>query len=174
MPASEPTLRRLDDPSAGDIDQLAALLVAVVEGGASVSFMSPMTHARAAAFWHAIAKDVARGARVLHVAEQGGAIVGTVQLILEQPENQPHRADVAKMLVRPGARRQGIGEALMRAAEQSARDRGKSVLVLDTASDGAERLYARCGWTRVGVVPDYALLPQGGLCDTVFFCRRLG
>ena len=174
MPLSKTTIRRLDDPSARDIDQLAALLVEVVEGGASVSFMSPLTHERAAAFWHGVAKDVARGARVLHVAEIDGQIVGTVQLILEQPENQPHRADVAKMLVRPSARRQGIGEALMRAAEESARAHGRTVLVLDTASDSAERLYARCGWTRVGVVPDYALLPQGGLCDTVFIHRRLG
>ena len=102
------------------------------------------------------------------------AIVGTVQLVLEQPENQPHRADVAKMMVANRARRQGIGAALMQAAEQEAKARGKTLLVLDTASADAERLYARLGWQRCGTVPGYALLPQGGPCDTTYFYRVLG
>jgi len=100
-------------------------------------------------------------------------VIGTVQLILHQPENQPHRADLSKMLVHRRARRRGVGAALLRAAEGAARECGKSLLVLDTASDDAERLYARLGWQRSGVIPGYALLPHGGLCDTTFFYRIL-
>jgi GNAT superfamily N-acetyltransferase len=117
---------------------------------------------------------VARGERALLIAEDGAGIVGTVQLVLAQPDNQPHRADLSKMLVLRRARCQGWGEALMQAAEQMARECGKSLLVLDTASEAAERLYARLGWQRVGVIPGYALLPQGGLCATTFFYRDLG
>ena len=97
-----------------------------------------------------------------------------MQLVLEQPENQPHRADLAKMLVHRRARRRGLGEALMRAAEDVARQCAKSLLVLDTASGDAERLYARSGWQRVGAIPGYALLPHGGLCATSYFYRVLG
>ena len=107
------------------------------------------------------------------VAEDGRGIVGTVQLVLEQPENQPHRADLSKMLVHRRARRHGIGAALMVAAEHWARELVKSLLVLDTASGDAERLYARLGWQSCGVIPGYALLPQGGLCDTHYFYRTL-
>jgi GNAT superfamily N-acetyltransferase len=100
--------------------------------------------------------------------------VGTVQLVLDQPENQPHRADLAKMLVHRRARREGLGAQLMRAAEVLAQDCGKTLLVLDTVTGGdAERLYARLGWQRVGVIPDYALWPRGGLCATTYFYRRL-
>jgi GNAT superfamily N-acetyltransferase len=115
----------------------------------------------------------ARGERALLVAEDAAGIVGTVQLVLAQPENQPHRADLAKMLVHRRARHQGVGAALLAAAEQTARDCRKTLLVLDTASTEAERLYARAGWQRCGVVPGYALLPQGGLCATTFFYREL-
>jgi GNAT superfamily N-acetyltransferase len=109
------------------------------------------------------------------VAEDGaGRVVGTVQLVLGQPDNQPHRADLSKMLVHRSARRLGAGAALMQAAERVARESGKTLLVLDTASAEAERLYERHGWVRCGHVPGYALLPQGGLCDTVFFYRELG
>jgi ribosomal protein S18 acetylase RimI-like enzyme len=101
-------------------------------------------------------------------------VCGTVQLVLDQPENQPHRAELAKLLVHRRARRHGLGEALMRAAETAARECGKSLLVLDTASEEAERLYERLGWVRVGAVPGYALLPQGGLCGTTFYYRDLG
>jgi len=100
-------------------------------------------------------------------------VIGTVQLILDQPENQPHRADLSKMLVHRRARRRGVGAALLRAAEDAARECGRSLLVLDTASDDAERLYARLGWQRCGVIPGYALLPHGGLCDSTFFYRIL-
>ncbi len=155
------------------IRALAELLVDCVEGGASVSFLSPLSLDKAAAFWSRVAAATARGERALLVAEEAGGIIGTVQLILDLPENQPHRADLSKMLVHNRARRQGVAAAMLRAAEELARELGKSLLVLDTASAVAARLYARLGWERVGIVPDYALLPGGGLCDTTFFYRRL-
>ena len=116
---------------------------------------------------------MAVGERALLVAEDVTGIVGTVSLILDLPENQPHRAELSKMIVHRRARRRGVGAALLRAAEDTARDCGRSLLVLDTASGDAERLYARQGWVRVGVVPDFALLPDGDLCATTFFYRRL-
>jgi GNAT superfamily N-acetyltransferase len=149
------------------------VLLDCVEGGASVSFMQPMGRERALAFWRDVAAGVERGERALLVAEDAQGVVGTVQLVLAQPENQPHRADVAKMLVHRRARRLGLGEQLMHAAEDIARESGKTLLVLDTASADAERLYARAGWVRCGVIPGFALLPQGGLCDTTIFYRRL-
>jgi GNAT superfamily N-acetyltransferase len=121
-----------------------------------------------------VGEGVARGERALLVAEDAQGIVGTVQLVLDQPENQPHRAEVSKMLVHRRARRQGIGALLMQAAEQLAREHRKTLLVLDTSSPEAERLYARMGWTRVGVIPGYALLPGGEPCDTTYFYRALG
>jgi GNAT superfamily N-acetyltransferase len=136
--------------------------------------MAPLSHDRAAAYWRGVAAGVGAGERRLLVAEDGEGILGTVQLVLAQPENQPHRADVSKMLVHRRARRRGVGEALMRAVEAAALRAGKTLLVLDTASDAAERLYERCGWTRVGTIPGYALLPQGEPCDTVYFYKRLG
>ena len=148
-------------------------MVDVVEGGASIGFMLPIDATRAAAFWRRVAAGVDGGERVLFVADDGDGIVGTVQLVVEQPENQPHRADVAKMMVAHRARRRGIGAALMKAAEQEAKARAKTLLVLDTASADAERLYARLGWQRCGTVPGYALLPQGGPCDTTYFYRVL-
>jgi GNAT superfamily N-acetyltransferase len=169
-----PAIRRLQQLSPADIDGLAQVLVDCVEGGASVSFMHPLTLPRARAFWQQVADDVARGERALLVAEDAAGIAGTVQLVLAQPENQPHRADLAKMLVHRRARQQGAGAALLAAAEQLARDCGKTLLVLDTASAEAERLYGRAGWQRCGTVPGYALLPHGGLCATIFFYRELG
>jgi GNAT superfamily N-acetyltransferase len=153
--------------------ELAHLLIDCVQGGASVSFMSPLSLDKASAFWRRVAQATARGERALLVAQDSGGVIGTVQLILDLPENQPHRADLSKMLVHRRARRQGVGAAMLRAAEELARELGKSLLVLDTASAEAERLYARLGWERVGAVPDYALLPEGGLCATTFFYRRL-
>ncbi|MDM0072568.1 GNAT family N-acetyltransferase [Variovorax sp. J31P207] len=166
-------IRRLQTVSEAQLRALSDLLIDCVEGGASVSFMDPLPPARATAFWREVAEGVARGERALLIAEDDAGIVGTVQLVLAQPDNQPHRADLSKMLVLRRARCRGWGEALMQAAEQMARDCGKSLLVLDTASEGAERLYARLGWQRVGVIPGYALLPQGGLCATTFFYREL-
>ena len=167
------SIRRLEAVTDGELQSLAGLLIDCVEGGASVSFMHPLPLARALVFWRGVADSAARGERALLVAEDGVGIVGTVQVLLDQPENQPHRADVAKMLVHRRARRQGLGEALMQAAEQVARECSKTLLVLDTASDDAERLYTRLGWQRCGVIPGYALLPQGGLCDTTYFYRLL-
>jgi ribosomal protein S18 acetylase RimI-like enzyme len=166
-------IRRLTNVIDAQIHDLALLLIDCVEGGASVSFMSPLPLAKAEAFWHRVAEHVAREACALIVAEDATGIVGTVQIILDQPENQPHRADIAKLLVHRRARRQGIGEAMMREAERVAGDCGKSLLVLDTASGDAERLYVRMGWQLVGVVPEYALWPRGGLCDTSFYYRKL-
>jgi len=155
------------------LQALADVLVDCVEGGASVSFMLPLTRDKALAFWRKVADGAARGERVLLVAEDADGIVGTVQVILEQPENQPHRADVAKMLVHRRARRRGVGEALMRAAESEAAREGKTLLVLDTADDTAARLYTRVGWQRAGTIPRYALLPAGGECATTYFYRSL-
>jgi GNAT superfamily N-acetyltransferase len=154
---------------------LAELLIDCVEGGASVSFMWPLPRERAEAFWRGVARGVAAGERILLVAkeEATGELLGTVQLVLAQPENQPHRADLAKMLVRRRARQQGIGAGLLRAAEVAAVRAGKTLLVLDTASDGAERLYARGGWVRVGIVPGYALLPDGRPCATTYYYKAL-
>jgi len=173
MSAAPWALRRLHAVDDAQIDGLADVLIDCVEGGASVSFMHPLSHERAVAFWRHVAEGVASGARALMVAEDAHGVCGTVQLVLEQPENQPHRADLSKMLVHRRARRQGIGAALMLAAESAARDCGKTLLVLDTASDDAERLYERQGWVRVGVIPGYALLPHGGLCQTTVYYRNL-
>jgi len=166
-------IKRLTSVSNAQIRALADLLIDCVEGGASVSFMSPLSIEKAAGFWRRVAAATARGERALLVAEDENGIVGTAQLILDLPENQPHRADLSKMLVHRRARRRGVGAAVLRGVEELARELGKSVLVLDTASPDAERLYARLGWVRVGVVPDYALLPHGGFCATTFFYRRL-
>ena len=156
------------------IDALAEVLMDCVEGGASVSFMQPLTRERATAFWRKVADGVRAGQRALLVAEDDQGVCGTVQLIFDLPENQPHRADLAKMLVHRRARRKGLGAALMRAAEQTARDCGKTLLVLDAVTDGdAARLYAKLGWVRVGDIPNYALYPQGGYCSTTYFYRNL-
>jgi GNAT superfamily N-acetyltransferase len=136
--------------------------------------MDPLSRPAALAFWRRVADDVERGVRALVVAEDATGIIGTVQLGLDLPENQPHRADLSKMLVHRRARRRGVGARLLHAAEQVAREHGRSLLVLDTASDSAERLYERAGWIRVGVVPGFALMPDGAPCDTTFFYRRLG
>lgn len=166
-------VRRLDTVSDAEIDGLADVLIDVVEGGASVSFMHPFTRDKALAFWRGVARGVAAGERVIVVAEDELGICGTAQLILALPENQPHRADLAKMLVHRRARRRGIGAAVLHAAEDAARELGKTLLVLDTASQDAERLYERAGWIKVGVIPDYALMPDGAFCDTVVYYRRL-
>lgn len=163
------------------VESLADVLVDCVEGGASVSFMLPLTRARATAFWRKVAEGVARGERVLLVArrqaagdEGDGDIVGTVQLILDLPENQPHRADVAKMLVHRSARRQGVAQQLMAAIDDIARANGRHVLVLDTVTGGdAERLYQRGGWQRAGDVPKFALMPDGDFCATTFYYKHL-
>ena len=166
-----------------DDEALTDVLLDCVEGGASVSFMSPLPREKALAFWQSVLAAAERGERVVLVAEEGadpvaatgGEVIGTVQVVLSTPDNQPHRGDVAKMLVHRRARRRGVGARLMRAAEESAREAGRTLLVLDTVTGGdAERLYAGLGWQRVGVIPGYALFPEGGLCDTTVFYRLLG
>jgi len=174
QPSDGVMIRRLATLEETDVAQLAAVLIDCVEGGASVSFMHPLDSARAAEYWRLQADDVRRGARVLFVASDTSGIVGTVQVVSAWPENQPHRADVEKMLVHRRARGRGIGSALMRAAEEAARACGKTLLVLDTATGSeAERFYQRLGWMSAGTVPDYALWPRGGFCDATFYYRKL-
>ena len=169
-----PSIRRLHEVGPAEVDGLVEVLVDCVEGGASVGFMLPLPRERARAFWSGIAEAVGRGERALLVAEDEDGICGTVQLVLAQPDNQPHRADLSKMLVHSRARRRGLGEALMRAAEAMALDCDKSLLVLDAVTDGdAHRLYSRLGWQKVGDVPDFALWPEGGYCSTTYFYRSL-
>lgn len=172
-PYSIQQLHRLDNSD--DIAALCEVLIDCVEGGASVSFMQPLSLAKAEAFWRGVANALALGERALLVArDTAGQIVGTVQVVLGQPENQPHRGDISKLLVHRLARCHGLGAALMLAAEQSAKAAGKSVLVLDTATGGgAEALYQRMGWQRCGSIPDYALWPNGGLCATSIYYKSL-
>jgi GNAT superfamily N-acetyltransferase len=134
-----------------------------------------MTRAKAEAFWRDAGEGVARADRVLLAAyDEAGAIVGTVQVVFAPQENQPHRGDLAKMLVHRRARRRGVGAALLAAAEQHAQRAGRTLLVLDTASADAERLYARAGWRRVGTIPGYALMPDGPSCATTLYFKALG
>jgi GNAT superfamily N-acetyltransferase len=169
------TLRRLDTVTDAEIDALSTVLIDCVEGGSSVSFMHPLTRDRADGFWRQVARDVVTGARALLVAEDDQGICGTVQLVLDVPENQPHRAELVKMLVHRRMRRRGLGEALMKSAEAMALDCGRTLLVLDAVTgDAGERLYTRLAWTRVGVIPRYALMPDGAFCATTFFYKDLG
>jgi GNAT superfamily N-acetyltransferase len=175
MTTSACSVRRLKALDESQIKALADVLIDCVEGGASVSFMHPLTRDRAMAFWQHVAQGVASGDRAVLVAEDSLGLCGTVQLVLDQPENQPHRADLVKMLVHRRARRRGLGEMLMRAAEITARECGKTLLVLDAVTGGdASRLYQRLGWVRVGDIPGFALYPRGGLCGTTFYYRSLG
>ncbi|MCA1245278.1 GNAT family N-acetyltransferase [Massilia sp. MS-15] len=170
------TVRRLGSrEAAAAVEALTDVLVDCVEGGASVGFMLPLARDRALGFWRGVADAVARGERALLVAEDGaGRIAGTVQLLMALPDNQPHRADVAKMLVHRRARRAGVGQRLLAALDAVAREEGRTVLVLDTVTGGdAERLYARAGWQRAGVVPKFALMPDGTFCATSFFYKHL-
>lgn len=169
-------VRRLSaSEAAASVEALADVLLDCVEGGASVSFMWPLPREKAVAFWRGVAAGVAREERVLLVAEDGeGQLIGTVQLVLAMPDNQPHRGDVAKMLVHRKARRRGVAQRLMEAIDDEARKEGKTVLVLDTVTGSdAERLYARAGWQRVGEIPKYALLPTGEFCGTTVFYKHL-
>src|SRR3954452_13907321 len=171
---SHPEILVLDAAAAKDaIDELADVLVDCVQGGASVSFMLPFGREDAARYFDKVTASIARGETVLVAAKLDGRIVGTVQLGLDMPPNQPHRADIKKLLVHRAARNRGVGAMLMARAEAEAKARGRTLLVLDTASGEAERLYVRTGWQRVGVVPDYAMWPRGGFCATVFFWKKV-
>jgi GNAT superfamily N-acetyltransferase len=168
-------VRRLTVSDAREnLDGLAEVLADCVAGGASVSFMAPFSHAEAAAFFSKLLPEIERGDRILLAAFADSKLVGTVQIILATPPNQPHRADVAKMLVHRSARHQGIANRLMLAVEEHSRATGKTLLVLDTVTGGdAERLYERLGWSKVGVIPNYALYPDGRWCDTTIFYKQL-
>ena len=156
------------------LDALASVLADCVAGGASVSYLAPFSQADARAEFVEFAAEVEHGRRLLLAAFAGGALVGTVQVILALPPNQPHRAEIAKLLVHRSARRRGIAQLLMEHAEAEARAEGKTLLVLDTVTgDSAERLYERRGWARVGVIPGYALYPDGRPCDTTVFWKTL-
>ncbi|HHT2817755.1 TPA: N-acetyltransferase family protein [Klebsiella quasipneumoniae] len=154
---------------------LSDILASCVNGGASVSFMLPFSQQTATTFWQHVANSVAAGERIVLAAlDAEERPVGTVQLITSQPENQSHRADVAKLLVHQNARRLGIANALMAELEQTARRVGKTVLVLDTATgSGAEPFYVRCGWEKVGEIPRYALMPDGAMTATSLFYKFL-
>lgn len=169
-------IRSLETMSDREVHGLSDVLIDCVEGGASVSFMLPMLREKAEAYWRGTSASVASGKRVVVAAEdEAGRIVGTVSVLMDQPENQPHRADVAKMLVHRRMRRQGVGASLLAAAERSAHRAGKTLLVLDTVTGGdGERLYARFGWQRCGEIPNYALWPNGTPCATTIYFKFLG
>jgi GNAT superfamily N-acetyltransferase len=167
-------IRRLETVGDAQIGELAELLIDCIDGDAGVSFLHPLAPDKAQAFWRSVAEGVAADERAVLVAEDDTGIVGTVQLVLAQPENQPHRADLSKMLVHRRGRRQGLGAALLEAAEQTARECGKTLLVLDTnTGSDAERLYTRMGWVRVGEIPDFSVQPRGGLRATTVFYKQL-
>ncbi len=176
MAAAEPIeIRRLAGAELqAQVDSLATVLADCVAGGASVSYLEPFSHEQARAELAAMAAEVELGRRLLLAAFVGGEVVGTVQVILALPPNQPHRGEIAKLLVRRSARKRGVARLLMEQAESAARTEGKTLLVLDTVTgDDAERLYDRLGWTRVGVIPGYALYPDGRPCDTTVFWKAL-
>ena len=169
-----PLVRRLTSLDGRAIEGLADVLMDCVAGGASIGFMQSLTRERALEFWSGVARGVAAGQRTILVAEDERGICGTVQLVLDLPDNQPHRADLVKMLVHRRARRRGLGEALMRGAEAAALECGRNLLVLDAVTGGdAARLYERLGWIRVGDVPGFALYPDGRVCGTTYYYRKL-
>lgn len=168
-------IRRLTDAEGWkSVGALADVLVDCVEGGASVSFMAPFSKTDAEAFFEQVMRDVENGDCILLAAYARGKLVGTVQVAFPWPPNQRHRADVAKLLVARSFRGQGIAKLLMQQAEVHARAAGKSLLVLDTATgDAAEKLYEGLGWKKVGIIPKYALYPDGRWCDTTVFYKNL-
>ena len=168
-------IRRLDPAEAREhLDALATVLADCVGGGASVGYMAPFSHAEARAAFEGFVRDAEQGRRIIFGALVDGDLVGTAQLVVAVPPNQPHRADVARVLVHRSARRRGIAQRLMEQLEREARAEGKTLLVLDAVTDGdAARLYARLGWNTVGVIPNYALFPDGRPCDTTVFWKSI-
>ncbi len=169
-------IRELDGAEAlARVDELAEVLRDCVEGGASVGFMLPLAEGRPQAFWRKVAAGVAAGERHLFVAEDdAGRVCGTLSLVVDMPDNQPHRADVSKMLVHRRARRQGVAERLLFELEARARALGRTTLVLDTVTGSdASRVYERLGWQKAGDIPNYALMPDGPLCSTSYYCKLL-
>jgi GNAT superfamily N-acetyltransferase len=172
---SEVEIRRLTPAEArAELDALAGVLEDCVAGGASVSYLAPFPHEQARSAFEGFVAEAEQGRRLILAAFAEGELVGTVQVILAVPPNQPHRGEIAKLLVHRVARRRGIAQLLMEAAEAEAHAEGKTLLVLDTVTgDGAERLYERLGWNRVGVIPGYALYPDGRPCDTTVFWKSV-
>jgi ribosomal protein S18 acetylase RimI-like enzyme len=176
VPASDPIeVRRLGSAELHEqLDALAGVLADCVAGGASVSYMAPFSHEDARAAFTGFVAEADQGRRLILGAFADGRLVGTVQVILTLPPNQPHRGEIAKLLVHRSARRRGIAELLMAQAETEARAEGRTLLVLDAVTDGdAARLYERLGWTKVGVIPGYALFPDGRPCDTTYFWKGI-
>ncbi len=165
MLSAEPDTRKM----------LSDMLIDVVAQGGSVSFMHPLSAAAAESFWSAALAAAERGERVILGAWDGASLIGTVTLLLDCPPNQPHRAEIAKLMTRPGHRGRGAAAALMRAAEAIAVEHGRTLLVLDTATEGGARaLYEGLGFTLTGEIPDYALKPHGGLTGTLIYWKRIG
>jgi GNAT superfamily N-acetyltransferase len=159
---------------ARELAGLSSLLIDAVNGGASLGFLRPLQQSRAQSYWHAVSNSVASGEKALLVAEDEGVVLGTVQVVLSQPENQPHRAEISKMIVHTLARQQGLGMRLLSTAEQVAQQADKSLLVLDTQTgSAAERLYTKAGFTPLPPLPDYALTPDGVLAPTTIFWKRI-
>lgn len=170
------TIRRLTiDEAAERLAALADLLIDCVAGGASIGFLLPLSQEKALGYWRGVISGITGNERVLLIAEDDvGTVVGTVQLITDMPDNQPHRGEVSKLLVHRLARRQGLARRLLAAVDDAAREEKKTLLVLDTSTGSdAERLYEREGWVRVGIVPDFSLMPSGRLCGTTFFYKDL-
>ena len=156
-------------------EALGTMLMEVVANGGSVGFMQPVTRERATTFWNGVLAAADRGERIVLGAWEGDHLVATVSLLLDFPPNQPHRAEIAKMMTRPSHRGRGIASALMRRAEALAVEHTRTLLVLDTAADeGASEFYERLGYTLTGEIPDYALKPLGGLTATKIYWKRVG
>ncbi len=154
---------------------LSEILIETVAGGGSVGFMHPLDFSTARAFWKSALAAAARGERLVFGAFDGDALVATVSLLVDCPPNQPHRAEIAKMMTRPSHRGRGAATALMRVAEAEAAKRGRTLLTLDTAAeDGASGIYEKHGFTLAGTIPDYALKPHGGLTATMVYWKRIG
>lgn len=168
-------IRILDASAAArERDALAAILVDCVAGGASVNFMAGFSPKESEAFFGRVVDAVAAGDRLLLGAFWDSKLLGTVQVMLSMPPNQPHRAELTKMLVHREARKKGLGRALLDAVDVEAKACGKSLITLDTVTGSdAERLYQRCGYQRAGIIPDYALWPDGRPCATTFLWKAL-
>jgi len=156
------------------ITALADLLIETVANRGSIGFMHPVSPAKAVAFWGAALAAAERGQRVVLGAFEERVLVGTVSLLLDCPENQPHRGEIAKMMTALRYRGQGVATALLAAAERIAVDRGRTLLTLDTAEqEGAAGLYEKMGYQRTGLIPDFALMPYGGLTGTIVYWKRI-
>ena len=157
------------------VEELAELIIEVVANGGSVSFMHPLSKKTAMAFWETSLASADRGERVVLGARENGKLISTVSLLLNCPENQPHRAEIAKLMTRVNKRGRGVARALVTEAEQIAVKKGRTLLNLDTAADeGAAGFYESLGFNKSGVIPDYALKPHGGLTDTIIYWKRIG